>query len=218
MSDGDVRNFRKFIHLSEFGSRQHDHITSCAGSGRQRQYVVEDLLLKYVVEGLLVKKVSKRSSYCTVIVRVILLIPWILCKKSPQRREYDMFKGWYEDWLLFWGFVNFAPAGVDKEHGRGIYVIRSSMRWEKDWSSGGCSGCRPCAPALTTSSKGHLWGSPIGHWREIQSGDMKWIRAPPSKVILGGAHHRSPPGCAAQTNSIMRRNIAMMTMSDSTST
>ena len=84
MSDGDVRNFRKFIHLSVFGSRQHDHIRSCAGSGRQRQYVVEDLLLKYVVEGLLlkyvvegllVKKVSKRSSYCTVIVRVILLIP-----------------------------------------------------------------------------------------------------------------------------------------------
>ena len=66
--------------------------------------------------------------------------------------------------------------------------------------------------------KGTLGEALIGHWKEIQSGDMKWIRAPPSKVILGGAHHRSPPGCAAQTNSIMRRNIAMMTMSDSTST
>ena len=75
MSDGDVRNFRKFIHLSEFGSWEYDHIASCAGGGRQRQYVVEDLLLKYVVEGLLVKKVSERSSYCTIIISVILLIP-----------------------------------------------------------------------------------------------------------------------------------------------
>ena len=173
MSDGDVRNFRKFIHLSVFGSRQHDHIRSCAGSGRQRQYVVEDLLLKYVVEGLLVKKVSKRSSYCTVIVRVILLIPWILCKKSPQRRVYDLFKGWCEDTTD----SCFEDLSILPQQELTKNMAGESTRYEvpcdekKDWSSGGCSGCRPCAPALTTSSKGHLGGSPH---RSLKRDTKRW--------------------------------------------
>ena len=153
MSDGDVRNFRKFIYLSEFGSREHDHITSCAGGGRQRQYVVQ---------GLLVKKVSERSSYYTIIVCVILLIPWILCKKSPQRRVYDLFKGWCEDSTdsCFEDLSIFPQQESTKNIGGKSTWYEVPCDENKTWSSGGCSGCRPCAPALTTSSKGHLGGSP----------------------------------------------------------
>ena len=42
---------------------------------------------------------------------------------------------------------------------------------KKDWSSGGCSGCIPCAPALTTSSKGHLGGSPH---RSLKRDTKRW--------------------------------------------
>ena len=105
---------------------------------------------------------------------------------------------------------------VDKKYGRGIYVI-----WSSKWKTAGLLAVAVVVDLVHLPwqllPKGTLGEALIGHWREIQSGDMKWIRAPPSKVILGGAHHRSPPSFAAQTNSIMRRNIAMMTMSGSAS-
>ena len=198
MSDGDVRNFRKFIHLSEFGSRQHDHITSCAGGGRQRQYVVEDLLLKYVVEdlllkyvvkGLLVKKVSERSSYSPVIVCVILPIPWILCKKSLQRRVYDMFKGWCEDTTdsCVEDLSILPQQELTKNMAGESTWYEVPCDEKKDWSSGDCSGCRPCAPVLTTSSKGHLGGSPH---RSLQRDTKRWFEVNQSssfKGYLGGS-------------------------------
>ena len=117
---------------------------------------------QYVVQGLSVKKVSEQSSYCTIIVCAILRIPGILCKKSPQRRVYDLFKGWCEDSTdsCFEDLSILPQQESTKNIGGKSTWYEVPCDENKTWSSGGCSGCRPCAPVLTTSSKGHLGGSP----------------------------------------------------------
>ena len=140
MSDGDVRNFRKFIHLSEFGSREHDHIASCAGGGWQKQYVVE----------------GDVKTQPTLVLRI--------CRFCPSRSRQRPWQGNLRD-----------------------------MKYQvKDWPSGGCSGCRPCAPALTTSSKGHLGGSPhrsLQRYKAVIWSELRLLlqRLPWGEPIIG--HH-----------------------------